>query len=355
MVAFRPRPAFGPRSLLLRLGLLVSLPAAAAGLAGCASSTELSDEERYDIYMTNATRYYEKQRYPESEQQVRKALAIEPASDEAKLVLGWALLYQATNPKVDAAERHFTLCAADDPGDFRYALGLGFARFAAGKMLSDRAAAIEAQPPDLETSRDDLARRSASVRAEAETKLVGACEALEKTLALEPDYPRALACLGQARMLLGRFDGATAAFERYLPSAERTRRFLEEQAVDGPDEMERKLASDKIARNVSSEIEVRIAVANVRYKQGRYAEAIEQLDKVLVLAPKNDEALFNRGQCRYAQKEYDLSRADLRKFLDVTSRPFDEMVRRSYDLLTEIERRAPMAAQSPAPETAAPK
>lgn len=341
-----------------RLPAVALLCAAALLGQGCASSDELTDEERYDIYMTNATRYYEAKRYPEAEQQVRKAIALQPDSKEANLALGWAMFYQGTPTKLAAAEEHFTVCFADDPSDFRYGLGLGFSQFAQGKMAIDRAETLRATEPTKEFPAEDLANAAAEATKAGLGKLDLARATLEDMLSLKADYPPALACLGQLHMLAGRYDEAIAQFERYLPIATQSRKNFEEFSVKGRDELERRLAAEKVETNLAKEIEVRKAVANIRYKQSRYAEAVDELDIVLQLDERDEEALFNRGQCRYQLAEYELARLDLKKFLDVTLRPFDELVKRSYDLVADIDRRQAMAAKdrgASVPETETPK
>lgn len=333
-----------------RLPLAALLCAAALLAPGCASSDELTDEERYDIYMTNGTRYYEAKRYPEAEQQVRKALALQPDSKEANLALGWAMLYQGTASKLAATEEHFTRCFADDPSDFRYGLGLGFSQFAQGKMAIDRAETLRATEPTKELPAEELAAAAAEATKTGLAKLDLARATLEDALSIEPDYPPALACLGQLHMLAGRYDDAITRFERYLPIAERSRKNYVELSQKGRDETERRLAAEKVETNLAKELEVRKAVANIRYKQRRYAEAEKQLDIVLELEPRDEEALFNRGQCRYQLAEYENARTDLKKFLELTLRPFDEMVKRSYDLVADIDRRQAMAAKDRIPD-----
>jgi tetratricopeptide (TPR) repeat protein len=339
-----------PRSTRLsRFGLAPALFALALATWGCASSDELSDEERYDIYMTNGTRYYEAKRYPEAEQQARKALALEPDSAEGKLALGWSMLYQATPSKLEAAESHFAICFTDDPSDFRFGLGLGFSQFAQGKMSIDRAEALRATKPTSDESAEDLARAAAEAEAAGLAQLDRARATLDDAISLEPDYPPALACLGQIHMLAGRYDDAIAKFDRYLPIAERSRKNFVELSKKGRDEVERGLAAKKVETNLAKELEVRKAVANIRYKQRRYAEAIDQLEVVLEFAPRDEEALFNSGQCRYQLAEYEEARVDLKRFLVVTLRPFDEMVRRAYDLVADIDKRQPVAKEGAPP------
>jgi tetratricopeptide (TPR) repeat protein len=330
--------------------------ALALAALSCTSSDELTDEERYDVYMTNATRYYEAQRYPEAEQQARKSLALQPGAAEANLVLGWSMLYQGTPSKLEAAERHFQACFADDPSDFRYGLGLGFSRFGLGKMRLDRAETLRSTEPTSDLTAEDLAAQAAADHAAGIAKLDEARVTLEDALSVQPDYPPALACLGQIHMLCGRYDEAIAKFEKYLPIAERSRQGHEELAKTLRDEFERQLHRDKIKSNLAKEIEVRKAVANIRYKQRRYTEAIAQLEIVLQLQPDEEEALFNLGQCHYQLAEYEESKKVLQRFLAVTLRPFDEMVKRSYDLIADIDKRANVAREvAPATSTDAPK
>jgi len=335
-----------PRVLRVASFLLLAVPAL-LGSPGCVSSDELTDEERYDIYMTNATRYYEAKRFPECEQQVRKAIAIDPDSAEAKLELGWAMLYQGTPTKLEAAEQHFSACFADDPSDFRYGLGLGFSRFALGKMAMDRAETLRATAPTPDRSAQDLAAAAAESERTGLEKLDVARATLEDALSIQHDYAPALACLGQIHMLSGRYDEAIVWFEKYIPIATTSRTKLVEISKTGRDEMERDLATKKIETNLEKELEVRRAVANIRYKQRRYAEAIDQLKIVLELKANDEEALFNRGQCQYQLAEYDVARDDLKKFLEVTMRPFDEMVKRSYDLLADIDKRQNLVREGP--------
>ena len=74
------------------------------------------------------------------------------------------------------------------------------------------------------------------------------------------------------------------------------------------------------------EADLRDVLANTLFKLNRFADAEEQLDKLIALQSNRADAYLNRGIVRETRAAWDLARADYGKYLELTNLKDDDAI-----------------------------
>ena len=296
-------------------------------LLGCGGLSK-EQQEKFDLHVRNAQRYYDVGDYEQAEQQVRKGLEVDPDDLKARHLLAWTLLQRGEPQTIRQAEEEFGKLVRRDSEDFRIHMGLANSRFKLGMIRRGQATTLE--------RREDT-ELAARAREESETLIDEAEASYETVLELNEDFPRALSGLGQIKALHNETDEALVLFGRYLELASKTRRYYEggkRSRILTDDQLE--TLDGKISSNIDQEVKVRDLVANLLFDKGQPREAIDHLDRILALQPRRSETYLLRAQCRSRLGEYDRAAEDVKLFLRKTKRTAeDPLVREANELLAE--------------------
>lgn len=137
-------------------------------------------------------------------------------------------------------------------------------------------------------------------------------ELLGRLVALEPNAAIAWAHRGNARIALGDFDGALAAFDRALAVAPAYMEvhFNRAKLLRDLGRLEEALAGyDQCISLAPGFVDAVMNRGNVLGTLGRYAEALDCYDKCLALKPADVEACYNRGNVLMRIGRHDEARA----------------------------------------------
>jgi len=314
---------------------VLAVAAVAWSTAACLfGGTSDEDQRRLEIHLANAQSYYSRGRLPQAEQQFRKALEVDDSNEKALLGLGWSLLRQDQVRKIREGQEVLETLERRTPDDFRVELGLGNARYREALVYDRRIEELQGFEGDHEA---DIAQATK----ERDRLLEAAKTNYERVLELKPEYPHALAGLGQIAALRGDCDEAIRYLERYIVLAEQTRRYFENKKarVVEPDEME--IVDEKIAGNVDKEVTVRDLMANLYFDAGEPEKSIDQLNRILAVKPDFTDAYLHRARCWERLGNFPLAVEDLQRFLRKTERSVDDpLVLRANTMLVDFQSRS---------------
>jgi tetratricopeptide (TPR) repeat protein len=317
---------------LRRTALLVGL---AACLVGCRTEQE---RRAIEAHTENARYWYEHGDLPRARQQATRGLELDPDDEELLLLLGWIHLRSGARDDVWRAEEYFERLRAGwfEKEDYRAVLGHGISLRRQAAYLRAAADALEAG--DVPFAGTDAEAEVERLRERAEERELRSIDTLERTLRLHTDNPLALDNLQQIYGMRGDWDLALARGTRFLDLAQQSeklwRGILERPGLPADDE---RLARERIEENVQRQVATRGLLANVCFKQERYAQAAEHLDALLRLDPTRASEYLNRARCRMALGQNEGAREDLQEFLKRTPLPFEaEPVKQVYEWLRTL-------------------
>jgi type IV pilus assembly protein PilF len=312
---------------------------------GCALTRPIfglsqDEKDRLERYLANAGDYYTRGRYPQAEQQYRKALEIDQKSIEANLGLAFSLLFQGSAAKMEEAEAQMTRVIDLDPKDFRGHFGLGNVHYSRARRIQDRLDHWKRQPPVAEPGRNLVQERTA----ERDRLLAAAAASYRKALELNRGYPNALSGLGQIAALRGDRDEALRHFHAYLDQAEATRRFLEDRRLRANDPETLDTVMQKLDGNRKKTLDMRQMIAVLLYEKGDYTGALDHLNRVIELEPERAREYLNRGQCHAKLGDYARAAADVETYLRKAKDAREPTLEEAHRLLTDYRARAAAAA-----------
>lgn len=317
---------------LLALSGLAALPSCASGMSeeGLTAQT----------YLENAAQYYDTGHYLRAYQQWEKVLEIDPSEDRA--ILGQAMaLYQMGREespdgvaRLGEAERRLDELRRTGPADsaWKAELGHALAQQRWAELYDRKLRKLEADEAagTLPAGGADQLR---TVRAEL-PKRIGAAEkgyrAVLDDKRTEPNFH--LTCwLGLSRAAAMRDDwqGAYEWARKYEKKVSESKEFWKKQGKE---------YASKLFGAELQEAELRDVLANCLFKLGRFEESEKELDLLIGLQGTRADAYLNRGVLRHRRKAWDLARSDLRRFLQISSRPKgDPDLLRAAEMLVECE------------------
>lgn len=308
------------RRTRLAFVLLAALASAAAGACGSSSPFRYIKEEDQKImavHLENAAQYYDSEHYDRAIQQWEKVLEIDPKSDKARLGTAMALyqLGREESPRgvqrLAMAEEKLSELRDGEIGEMSWKADLGYAltqqRWA--ELYDRKLTRLEAAAAAGNVDAAELAK----VRAERPRRIQLAETTFRMVLAdkrTEPNFH--LSCwLGLARMaaLRGDWEGALVHARKYEAKIVESKEFWKKQGSE---------YSTRLFGAELQEAELRDVMANCLYKAGRHEEAEAELGRLIDVQPARASAYLNRGMMRYRRAAWDLARADLRRFLELS-------------------------------------
>jgi len=340
------------RVLCLIVALLVALPACRGIIPRTGKVLDHlvpdSGESRrlYTLYAGNGQRYFDGGKFAQAEDQFLKALEQDTYSHKANLGAAWSALHQGTPQKLQTAIERFDRTIDLNGSDSRAWLGLGMAHAELGlRQLREAEAADEKHPQAKEPERSRLTAEAKRLRGESARNFEEAKDALERTLKLHRDDPRALLALGNVAANQNDFAAAERHYRKYVDLARQTREIFQKRKSTAETEEERKALVDKINRNVKDEGRARDMLAAIYFKQERHQDALAELNAILDIdAQPPDNVYLLRAQCLALAGQYGEAVQDVDRFLKYTSRKFDPMVEQAYKLKDEYSRKLASAA-----------
>jgi tetratricopeptide (TPR) repeat protein len=313
------------RRLPPSLPLLLACGLPSCGLLG------MSDDDRGALarYQANAQLYYDGGNFDQALDQARRGLDIAPDDYKLHCLRGWCLLRLVPRDPAMLArateqfERVMAYRSPDEHGP-QALLGYGLCHQRLAQERLEQAQAL----------RDELARvkfdpGEANVRsAQIETHENVARGHLE----IAGSQFQRLIDRGDALLEAHRNMMQTLALaQKYAPAVEHGNRFLQrcEQEQDRlKKELERTVVvayerhvHGELDRLVDQEIEVRGFLANLFYKLGQHAQAVEQLDQILAEDPTRSTDYYNRARSLEALGRGQEAVRDYERFLATSKLP----------------------------------
>jgi tetratricopeptide (TPR) repeat protein len=340
------------RAPSLLVALLVALPACRGMLPKTGKALDhlvpdsAESKRLYTLYAGNGQRYFDGGKYAQAEDQFLRALEQDTYSHKANLGAGWSALQQGTPAKLETAIERFNRTIDLDDSDSRAWLGLGVAHAELGlRQLRESEAADEKHPTAKEPERSQLASDAKRLRGESTRNFAEGREALEKTLQLHRDDPRALLALGNIAANQNDFATAERHYRKYVDLARQTREIFQKRKPTLETEDDRKAMVDKINRNVKDEGRARDMLAAIYFKQERHQDALAELNTILDIdVQPPDNVYLLRAQCLASSGKYEDAVQDVDRFLKYTARKFDPLVEEAYKLKDEYSRKLASAA-----------
>jgi len=317
----------------LLLGLLLAL-----ALPACNSKDpkELTKSQKLGLYLENALRYYELRELDRAQDQVQRALALDPKNERFLLMLGRIHLNRDTTEDILIAEQIFR--KHPNQKDYRVKLGLGSALERRG-VLEDQAS-VAIRSGERYTEHKDPEQRSDELEVLAQGNWKEAYGEFELALSYRSGELEALNGLIRTAGLLGWNEisiGHARDLIKALSDSTRVRRLeLEDVAIDAASE---KRLREAIKANTDLIVQSHEFIAELNYRLGQKDEAMEELGRVIELDPDRSLAYSRRAQLLYEAGQYLAAKDSIQRYLRLsTDLPFeDENIRGAYELLTQCE------------------
>lgn len=312
-----------------RSALLLCALVAALCCVACKSDPEtgIDPEIQIQIYREAALRWYSMDELDRAEDQVVKALDIEPDDEQMQLMLGWIRLRRGRVEDVLIAERVFQEITRTTE-DYRAFLGLGGTneRLGLSYLEASEAAETDGKAEELE--------------AKAHVHMRSSIDAYEQTLALSPGNARALSGLQRVYSQLERYEKSLEYSESARIVVESEREFHRNQ-LDVPDLTAAE--EDRLRKVVEEDEKALIAnhmhAIQMMLKLARTAEALERTDEVLAMNPDNGSAWAMRAQALAKLERYEEAVESVDEFLALSADlDFGHPdVQRAFELRRECE------------------
>jgi tetratricopeptide (TPR) repeat protein len=314
--------------MMRRLLPLLLLPA--CGLVSC-GLFGMSDDDRNSLsrYQANAQLYYDGGNFDQALEQVRRGLEIEPDDYKLHYIRGWcflrlvprdpSMLQQASQQ----FERVMAYRAHEEHGP-QALLGYGLCHQRLAQERLEQAQALH-----NELARVKFDSNEANIRrAQIDTHENVARGHLE----IAGNQFQRLIDRGDALLEAHRNMMQTLALaQKYAPAVEHGNRFLqrcEQEQERLKQELQRTLVvayerhvQDELDRLVAQEIDVRGFLANLFYKLGQHAQAVEQLDQILAEDPTRSTDYYNRARSLEALGRGQEAVRDYERFLATSKLP----------------------------------
>ncbi len=320
----------------------------AATLAGCRhtyqKTIEPSDDQKLELYSTTATYLYEDGELENAQEQAVKALEIDPQHRAMRRMIGWIRLRLGKHEDLIIAERFFRDLIHDGDDNENTRLGLAITCERLGKAYDDvsRAVAAGEREPSQGRAREEEARELATKARAYWQEGIGL---LEKSLASGEGTTNSMNALQRLHALAGHYDESLAWSARLLERTDKElvawRGMLQQRDLT---EREDKLFRDNERAAARLQAETHLFVATLLFRLGRYEEAIPHLDSVVRDAPEMATAYSIRGQLNSRAGRYAEAIQDLDRYLALSDAPFEHPdVRRAFELRAECEKQLAQA------------
>jgi len=319
------------RSAALLLGL---------ALASCSShDTEFDPEKQLELYMTTATYLYQDGSLLRAQDQAVKALELDPENRPMRRMIGWIRLRMGGTEDLLIAERFFEDLYADGDKDAPVLLGLATAEERLGVVHDEAARAIASG--ERFTESPDPEKRAAELSEDARGYFDEAYKHYEQVLSGSTQANKALNGLQRVSALRGNYDQSLDWGRQLLEvcraESEGWRRALETQELS---ETEEAVATESIRAVTDLEVETRLFSTSILHRLGRSGEALEHLGLAIECAPERADLYSRRAQLESEVGRYAEAVEDLDRFLRFSELDFEHPdVRKAYELRSFCEGR----------------
>lgn len=310
-------------------GVAAFLPVLALALAGCMSPETEPEKHDVDFFNNNAQHFYEGAHYQRALGQFEKAIGVDPDNITALLGRAWSLLMLgeaqimagepegAENIQIAGEALRELESRGIDKDQFKVHLGLGKVHARMGDLYDNRLRLTEGQMAFRPEGGPESAV-AGEARQRRDLERQNAWDHFHRVLSSK-DNPAAegnlVALLELSRLSVIRkdYESAHEYGTRYLEQVRKSKDLWVESMVRLP--KDRPLWEAKLAGAVAKEVEVRDLLANTLFKLGRLEEAMDQLHRVILLAPHRGDAYINRAIIREELGEKAEAVEDLKSFL----------------------------------------
>ncbi|MBK9383818.1 MAG: hypothetical protein IPN34_03195 [Planctomycetes bacterium] len=283
----------------------------------------LSDEEEKALtfYRSQAIYWVGKQRYREARQQALRGLEIDESDYELNRLIGYSMVMIGEPELFFGATDYLDKCASQNwfSSDWKLDLvyGLAFHRQAKYYQVAilDLRSKIEATNDPVQKA--EYATKAKDFEAKMTERYDKAIDLFTGIATDMEDYDVAVDNLAQIYANLRRWDDALVQSDIFIRNA--TQALKDEEAIllNGdlsPAQEEGHL--DLVRRHKVRMAEMRGLRANIYYEVGRFADAVAELDEVLLrLDTSRVSEYFNRAEAKVALGDLDGAKADYLSFL----------------------------------------
>ena len=329
-----PHPHRVPRTALA--AFLLAL------IAACSSSGSKPDpEKQLAMHREFALRYYDGNDLARAEQQVDKALEIEPQDIQLRLMKGWIRQRRGTTRDIFVAERIFRDLV--DTMDYRATLGLAEALERKGVLYSEASEAVASgsrptDAPNPSARADELGREAHAAWRQSATWY-------EKTLEAKPGEFQAINGLQRVHALRGDYDQSLRWSAQLLEASQAEVAFwqtkLAQPALSAREEARLRTL---LTSSTRLQLQTHLHASALCVRVGRLEEALGHLESVIAIDPDHSDAYSRRGQVLKGLRRYQEAIASLQQYLRLSTHEFAHPdIQRAYELMSECER-----AQAPA-------
>jgi tetratricopeptide (TPR) repeat protein len=316
---------------------------AALALAGCRHTyekvQEVPEEEQLELYTTTATYLYEDGELLRAREQALKALEIEPEHRAMRRMIGWIGLRLGSNEDVLVSERFFRDLIGEGDDNENTRLGLAITCERLGKKYDDVSRAIaagERQPAGAKEPEQEARELAARARAYWQEGIA----LLEKSLASGEGTTNSMNALQRLHALAGHYEESlgwsTRLLERTDAELAAWREMLQQEDLT---EREERLFRENERAAVELQTETHLFAATLLFRLGRHEESLAHLDAVVRESPELPQVYSMRGQLRHRIGRYAEALEDLDRYLALSDAAFEHPdVQRAFELRAECEK-----------------
>ena len=302
-------------------------------LAGCRSDGPRIDrDQQLAMHREFALSYYDEGDLLRAEDQVDRALELEPKDQQLLLMKGWIRQRRGTPEDVFVAESVFRDLAPKQ--DYRALLGLAQALERKGVLFIESAEAVAAGR--RETASADPVERAAELRDQASAAWRESVQWYERTLEEKPGELQAVNGLQRVHGLQGNLEESLSWSERLLEQSKAEVDFWQAQ-LKRPElsASEERRLRDLQQTSRELQVETHLQASTLLEKLGRPAQALAHVDEALLSEPDHPGTHARRAQLLHQLGRHADAVASLETYLRLSDEAFDHPdVARALDLLT---------------------
>ena len=322
------------------------LAALALLAAGCGSTPDGPDPEtQLAMHREFALRYYHEGDLARAEQQMDRALEIEPEDEQLLLMKGWVRQRRGTADDIFVAESIFRDLVRGE--DYRALLGLAEALERKGVLYWESAAAVASGERFTEAA--DPAKRAEEMRVEARKSWIESVQCYEQTLEKKPGEIQAINGLQRVHALAGDLTASLDWSRRLLDSTDAEISFWSAQ-LERPDltASEELRLRDLLVSSSDLKVQTHLHGSSVLFQLGRPEEALAHVDQALELTPEKPAVHSRRAQLLHELGRTAEAVDEMETFLRLSQLDFDHPdIVLALELLTTWQREVELDVEPP--------
>lgn len=298
-------------------------PLALVALTGCSSNSESQLELNREL----ALRWYQMNELDRAEEQVVKALDIEPEDPQMLLLRAWIRQRRGTRDDILIAEQIFRDL---DPNDYRVILGLASSLERKGLLYFEAAEGA---------AQSDTVERAGELRTKASEAWLESAGQYQETLELSVGNARALSGLQRVYSHLADYERSLEYSALHREVVETELDFNQELLTDEISALEEQSLREAIRANEDALLANVMHAAPLYLRQGQLAEALNVLNRAIELDPKLASAYSLRAQVLSELGRHRDALGSVERFLELsTELDYDHPdIQRAYRLKSACE------------------